>query len=81
MKICHCERVRAAREGVVGELAQFRTDTSDERLVALKEAIENWRDAVGPWGNANTVEPCSASVRRPLQALSPLLIERTHCMG
>lgn len=56
MKDCHREKVRAARERVVGELARFRTDTSDERLVALKEAIENWHDTVGAWGSANTVD-------------------------
>ena len=57
MKDCHREKVGAARERVISELAQFRTDASDERLLALKEAIENWHDAVGALGNANAFEP------------------------
>ena len=57
MTDCHREKVAAARQRVVDELTQFRADSSDERLAALKAAIENWHCKVGAWGKANNVEP------------------------
>lgn len=57
MRDCHREKVRAARQRVVDALAQFRVDSSDDRLAALKAAIENWHSMVGAWSKANTIEP------------------------
>lgn len=57
MKDCHREKVVAARQRVVDELAEFRADESDERLSALKAAIENWHSMVGAWGKATSAVP------------------------
>lgn len=46
---CHREKVRAARQRVVDDLAKFRSDSSEERLAALNGAIENWHATVEAW--------------------------------
>lgn len=54
----HREKARAARQRVVDALARFRADGSDdERLIALRAAIDNWHSMVGAWGKANTTKP------------------------
>jgi len=48
----HREKVRAARQRVVDELARFRGDNSEDRLAALNAAIENWHATVEAWNEA-----------------------------
>ena len=43
----HAEKVRAAKQRVIDELAKFRDDTSDERLKHLQTAIDHWHGEVG----------------------------------
>lgn len=57
MSDCFQKKVQAARQRVVDELAQFRVDSSDQRVASLKAAIDNWHHEVGAWGDANTVKP------------------------
>ncbi len=52
----HLEKIGLAKQLVVNELAQFREDSSDARLAALKEAIANWHDKVCDWSKAKTLE-------------------------
>jgi len=52
----HAEKVRAAKQRVIDELAKFRDDTSDERLKHLQTAIDHWRGVVGAWSGTNPVE-------------------------
>ena len=56
MKERHRERVRAARQRVVDELARFRGDNSEDRLAALNAAIENWHATVEAWNEALSAE-------------------------
>lgn len=62
MSDCHQAKVRAARQRVVDELARFRLDDSEERLAALKAAINEWHDKVGAWSKANTIEPSNQNL-------------------
>lgn len=62
MSDCHQAKVRAARQRVVDELARFRLDDSDERLTALKAAINEWHDKVGAWSQANTIGPSNQNL-------------------
>ncbi len=57
MADCYREKVLAARQRVIDELAQFHTDGSGTRLAALKAAIDTWHDMVGAWSKANVAKP------------------------
>jgi len=52
MTECHREKVGAARQRVVDELARFRGDNAEDRLAALNAAIENWHATVEAWNEA-----------------------------
>lgn len=55
MAVCPLEKIRAARQRVINQLAEFRADPSSKRLAALKAGIENWHVLVSAWNEAAPV--------------------------